>query len=154
MMYIYFCLLLTSDSGNLREKLRLSISHPGNDTGFHRGGSGASDHPEEQPSTGGARQSPGHHTGGAWAAAYMNTIKVSWSLASHVSLPVSNLWFSTQQGVGRCIPQLAWPDGRGLRVWRPAKERAGVSCGSSWQSLTSSRPKKGAGGVGFMSFCC
>lgn len=36
---------LVSGPGDLREELRLQVSHPGDDTGFRRGGSGAVNHP-------------------------------------------------------------------------------------------------------------
>lgn len=48
---------LTAGPGDLSEELRLQVSHPGDDTGFYRRGSGEVDHPEEQPSTYPARQS-------------------------------------------------------------------------------------------------
>lgn len=54
-----------SGAGDLCEELRLQVSHPGDDAGFYRGGSGAVDHPEEQPSSDPARQSAQHRTGEA-----------------------------------------------------------------------------------------
>lgn len=49
--------------GDLREELRLQVSHPGDDAGFCRGGFGAVDHPEKQPSLSPAWQSAQHRTG-------------------------------------------------------------------------------------------
>lgn len=55
----------------------------------------------------------------------------------------------THQGVGRRIPQLARPDGRGVSVRRPAKEGTGVPRGSARWLPVGSSSKKGAGGVVF-----
>lgn len=55
--------VVTSGAGDVREELRLPLSHPGDHEGLRRGGPGAVDHPEEQPSINPTRQSAQHRTG-------------------------------------------------------------------------------------------
>lgn len=67
MLLTYFAnslrLVFMLGPGDMCEELRLQVSHPGDNKGFCRGGSGAVDHPEKQPSISGAWQSAQYRTG-------------------------------------------------------------------------------------------
>lgn len=90
------CACVTSGPGDLCEELWLQVSHPGDNTRFHRRGLGTIDHPEEQPPTSPARPSAQHYTGeaGGVAAHSNNNRNRSCCIAQLIA---SNLWFSLTQ---------------------------------------------------------
>ena len=151
-------LLLMSGPRNLCEELRLQVSHPGDDAWFCRGGSGPVDHPEKQPSISPAWQSAQYYTGKIKQAhctsGNRSTMENKLGCCLGVVALLDNLAFIciSFQGVGRCIPQLTWPDRCGVCVWRSKKERSWVPRDRTGWLLTRTSPTEGTNTAGVLTF--